>query len=641
MVSVPINADSRARLSLNGLTQRHLPRWLGLIAIGLALPGIFQGWAADDLIHRVILLHQDLGGVLRNLFVFASPPVNGALHNAGALPWWTVPDLTVAFFRPVAAVSHWLDYRLFPNTATLMHLHSALWYGLVCWLAALVYRQVLGRTWVAGLAGLLFIVDIGHLGLVAWLANRNALIAMALGLYVLYVHIRWRTASGLDGASTTRRQAVPWMALLGFACALLASEAAVAVLAYVVAHELLLARHDRARGGLALALYIAVAGAWWIGYGALGYGLVGTGFYADPGSNPLRYLVTVMERGPLLLAAQWLGLAPVLVGYLSDGATRVAWGSALAILAAGAIILLPLVRTDRIARFWLLGMLLALVPACTTRLLGSRQLLFVSLGALALIAQIVEQAVNRSAASKTWRSRISATSVVAVLLLLLHLLAPLPLLPMTASASDSLQDVVEHVLPLTGTPATSQTERVFVINAPSPFHFLYWPAMTSLTADAQLAQPRVLAPGYTTVTLTRVDAQTILVRAQQGFYPGADNGPRPAPVQSARMDEAYLYEEVASFFRDVNHPMAQGDEVVLDAATMDDSVDDSVDVTVEVTVEVVELTQDARPLAARMVFAHALEDETYAWLQWDWEQGVYVEFTPPPIGATIELPGPL
>lgn len=634
MVNVRINAGSIASHSLGGLTQRYLPRLLGLVAIGLALPGIFQGWAADDLVHRVILLNRGLGDTLGNLFVFASPAVNDDLIRAGALPWWTVPDLTVAFFRPLAAVSHWLDYRLFPHSATLMHLHNALWYGVVCWLAALVYRQVMGRSWVAGLAGLLFVVDLGHIGLTAWLANRNALIALALGLYMLYKHVQWRagfddtafnnSALGAGDSPITARRAAPWGALLAFAGALLASEAAIAALAYVVAYEIFPVGQVRSRRGLALVLYGAVAGAWWLGYGALGYGLAGTGFYTDPGAEPLRFLGMVAERGPLLLAAQGLGVAPVLFGYLSDEATRLAWGIAPVVLAGGAICLTPLARTDRSVRFWLLGMLLALVPACTTRLLGSRQLLFVSLGAMALTAQFIQYALARRATPHRPNRLPSPTGAMAILLLALHLLVPLLLLPLTASASDRLQDVVETVLPLSA-PTMRQAEQVFVVNAPSPFHFLYWPAMDALTGEAQLAQPRVLAPGYATVTLTRVDDRTLLVRTQQGFYPAFDNGPRPTPARSARMDEAYMYEDVASFFRDTIHPLPQGQEIGLEG----------------MTVQVVEQTTDARPLAVRMVFAHSLEDATYGWLRWNWDRGAYEPFTPPPIGGSIELPGPL
>ena len=81
-----------------------------------------------------------------------------------------------------------------------MHAHSLVWLALALFGAALVYRRLLGATWVAGLATLLYAVNDTHGPAVGWIANRNAVIAIALALPVLWLHDRWRRDGWTPGA---------------------------------------------------------------------------------------------------------------------------------------------------------------------------------------------------------------------------------------------------------------------------------------------------------------------------------------------------------------------------------------------------------------------------------------------------------
>jgi hypothetical protein len=67
----------------------------------------------------------------------------------GLFPWWTSPGLRLAFFRPLSAISMWVDYQLWPNLPALMHLHSLLLYAALVAAATLLYRRLLGATWCA------------------------------------------------------------------------------------------------------------------------------------------------------------------------------------------------------------------------------------------------------------------------------------------------------------------------------------------------------------------------------------------------------------------------------------------------------------------------------------------------------------
>ena len=71
-----------------------------------------------------------------------------------------------------------------------MHVHSLLWFVLLLFLVTKFYRRILGPTWLAGLAVLLFAVEDGHGSPVGWICNRNILIAASFGIGCLIAHDR-------------------------------------------------------------------------------------------------------------------------------------------------------------------------------------------------------------------------------------------------------------------------------------------------------------------------------------------------------------------------------------------------------------------------------------------------------------------
>ena len=81
---------------------------------------------------------------------------------------------------------------VWPHSAFLMYVHSFAWLGGLVAVATFIFRRVLGTTWVAGLAALLFAVDDAHGFPAAWLANRKTLIGAFFGILALIAHDRWR-----------------------------------------------------------------------------------------------------------------------------------------------------------------------------------------------------------------------------------------------------------------------------------------------------------------------------------------------------------------------------------------------------------------------------------------------------------------
>ena len=204
-----------------------------LVVVLTVWPGLNSGFQLDDYEQGLILQgdaeFSEAGQPSWwDLFCFAegSAQPNLARIDRGLLPWWSSETLRFNFLRPVSAITHWLDHQLWPGTPWAMHVHSLLWYLLTVFLCHRLYRRFTAATWAAGLATVMFAVDDIHAITVTWIANRNHLIACVLVLVAFACHVCWR----LQG-----RGSLGWAACGLFLMALLASEAAVAFGAFVVA----------------------------------------------------------------------------------------------------------------------------------------------------------------------------------------------------------------------------------------------------------------------------------------------------------------------------------------------------------------------------------------------------------------------
>jgi len=187
-----------------------------------------------------------------------------------------------------------------------------------------------------------------------------------------------------------------------------------------------------------------------------------------------------------------------------------------------------------------------------------------------------------------------------------------------------VQDPVFRALTDIGSPSNISRKDVVIVNAPSPGHSIYIASAKSTQGLPTPAHLRMLAPGYCTVLVTRVDDHTLLVRPHGGYLPPPGqrfaDGEGSPPV----IHVAYAYQQGDQFFRSSNYPMELGQRVELTGATA----------------EVTALTPDGRPAEARIEFDVPLEAQSLEWLQWDWEREVYVPFQLPDVGETVRIPGP-
>ena len=152
----------------------------------------------DDYYHRAVLLEiprfRELLGPPAEMFrFFRGDPVRmGRLMDLGLFPWWTDPNIKAEFLQALTVLTHRLDYLLWPDSPVLMHAQNLFWLGAAVAAAAAFYQRIMGPTWVAAVAALLFAVDDARGATTGFLANRNVLIAATFGFSALNFHDRAR-----------------------------------------------------------------------------------------------------------------------------------------------------------------------------------------------------------------------------------------------------------------------------------------------------------------------------------------------------------------------------------------------------------------------------------------------------------------
>jgi len=318
---------------------RRAPIFLALLALLLALPALGGGFMMDDYFHLNVLRHQGewaAADPLRDLFAFIPADHAAWMRDSGMPPWWSSPTVDIHFARPLTALTHMLDHALWPDSPALQHLQSLLWFALAVGLAASFYRRIFSSPAVACMAALLFAVSDTHAGAAGWLSGRNGLLCLVFGLGTMHLHLSWRR---------TRSWRHLLLAMILFAAGLACGEAALGATAHIGAWQFTREEGPWSRRLLPLAPYAGVVALWRILYVTHGFGTQGSSRYLDPGSHPVLFLQALVERAPLLLAAQW-AKAPVDAWILLSRQTQITASILAALIAAGLLGLLRTVTAD-------------------------------------------------------------------------------------------------------------------------------------------------------------------------------------------------------------------------------------------------------------------------------------------------------
>lgn len=572
-------------------TDRYWPLCLGVLVLLLSAPALWGRLINDDLMQRLILQGSPvLGEVYTSpfqMFDFAdgNPERTQQRIESGRLPWWTLPELKYRFLRPVAVLTHMLDYRLWPNAPWLMHLHSMLWGGLCVVMIALLYRKLLPSALLAGIAALLYALDDARAVPIASLCNRNALIGLFFALGVLGAHDHWRRSGRFSGVL---------VACLSLLVGLLANEGSIAIGGYLLGYALFVDRGPWFRRLIALAPYGLIVLIWHSLYGRLGYGAYGSLSHTDPGAFPLTFLSNLPGYAASLFLGQWL-VFPAELYVVFSPTMRIALIVAAVLLGLAVVgALWPHLRREPTLRMCALGMLLAIIPAATT-LPDDRSLLFIGIGAMPLIATLIlgrTQGREEETKNKGRGYRFLVGTLVVCHLVLSPLLFPLRVAAIDL-VGGLLNDTV-HAMVLDESHLTAQT--LVVVNPPVMGIAPNISIIRAVEGKPVPRHVRDLGPNFPAepLGLYRPDENTLVVSRPSGFP--------------------------QVFFR--GHPDFQYQ--VGDVVTLSD-----VDITI------LAMTADGLPQRVSYRFKVPLEDKSLQWIVFEGRKST--AFIPPSVGEKRTL----
>lgn len=590
-IRLPANLKNILRTAL---TSRFSPYAIAILAIILTLPSLKGGLSFDDYHHKLLMIGSEIRLLDSPIDMFnffsGDPARTTEIMDHGFFPWWTHKDIKGAFWRPLASITHWLDYILWPDIPLLMHVQSVLWYGILAAAVAFLYRRFVSIAWVAGLAALLYAIDDAHGTPVGFLANRNAVMATLFGVLTILIHDKWRRGN-------LRMGLVVGPVLL--AASLLSAEAGIATCAYLFAHAVFIDRGTLRRRFAAMIPYVAIVVIWRFLWTYLGYGVENMGAYIDPLSEPLSYIGAVKDRAPFLLLGQWAVPPSDLTMMIPPKYAILLWRSALVFLALLIVALIPLLWRQRSTRFWATGMILSVLPICAT-FPSDRLLMFVGIGTMGLVAQFIYTVFGKTEGqSKLILWRIPAVVLAGIFILIHLIIAPL-VLPVRAAYPMIPRKFSDKMMITEGLDESVVNQDLVIVNPPITFLMLQSPMIWECNNQPIPRHLRVLTSSrFQPVEIYRPDAKTLIVRPAYGFY---------AHVLDA-------------LFRNKQNPFSVGDRVELTG----------------MTVEIREISNDGQVAEAAFIFSVALEDPSLRWLQY--KDGAFVPFTPPAVGQKMVLPG--
>jgi hypothetical protein len=566
-----------------------------LVLLGMLLhaPGVNNDLFADDYLQQA-LFNGDLkqphpAGSLFGLFnlVDGDPAHVQAMRETGRLAWSASDALRMSFWRPLAELTHWLDHVLWPDSPLLMHAHNLLWYGLLLLALGHLYRRLTVAPVQAGLATAIYAYSSLHTTAIAWLAARNQLMSALFTVLTVLCYHQWRSGKGARHYGLTA---------LALVLALASAEASVAALCYLLAYALTLDEQpslvQRLKPLLPFLLIVIV---WRVVCTHLGYGSFGSGSYIDPVREPLRFAWFMMVRLPSMLLTQLFG-APSSAATRMDPAAQFAYAAMATTICLGVAWLIRRLGlwSSPHMRFYALGAVLALVPACAVAP-QDRVLIHAEIGMSGVLSLLCCRVVVR------WQRDRQSVDLIAKLTVGAIMIVHLVLFPVLSAAGAALfgpllrpstEGEIASLPPAAGRPDA----HVVLINPPAPNQVFYYPLVREHLGLPNPKAMWALANGLQqTLTLEVVDAHSIRVSSPTAF--------------------------VDMIHRDVHsQPFKPGDKVRLDM----------------MTVVVEKVSAEGGPLVVRFDFDTPLQDPT--WQFYVWRDLSYLPFALPAVGHKVELP---
>lgn len=471
----------------NALTTPLWPLYVAGITLLFCLPALGLGLQTDD---YMIASEIKCDGVVFALWNGANASLSNSLQN-GIFSWWTNPELTLSFFRPLSSLTHWIDFTLWPNAAWLMHLINILLYIGCVLVAMLCYRRLLPNKSVAALAGLMFALDDAHPFAVSWIASRNTVLALLGSLSSLFFFIV---------ANEKKSRWAIFASTLCMAGALFSAEAGTWSIAFLAAYSLTLSSGSVSKRLSSLAPQLAVLAVWTFVYINNHAGIYGASWYR-PLDQPIHTFVQGVMDLPIAINS--------LIGF-GAGSLGIFFPQhpfRLAMIPASLFciwLVYPALRASTPqARFFMLALLFALLPTFFT-LPQERVYMGASFGGFGLIGICIWLSFERSTRLNTFRRR---------MFIGLHLI----LSPLLFLANHRVNNAVVESTKMMA-DAVAHNRETILLNAPTELyvldtHFLVY-------SRSQCKHPAILHQlysGRSELWVERRDSHTLRVAANLGW----------------------------------------------------------------------------------------------------------------------------
>lgn len=582
----------RRFLTFNALLTTSL-----LLAIILLSPALSLGLVSSDYFHKVLFtgnspISLPNDNAIFGMFTFSSGSSEKmhAVVDLGALPWWADLNVKLTFFRPLAALTHWIDYQLWPNYPSLMHLHNLLWYLADILLVGFFLRRIYSdkSALIAGLAILMFAINGAHSVTVTWIADRNALMSTFFGVLMLFFHDKWRTQSS--------RVALHF-SLASFVLALLSAEYGLSCIPFLIGYALFFDNGKIKEKILSALPALTITLAYLLFYFKSGYGAKHSELYLSPGDNFGEFIKAVLTRVPEMLGADFSALTLWLLPPPGGQKALLYFAYVLTFLPV-----IPVLIASRQARFLLTGAIGALVPVSSVAP-SDRVLMFSAIGVLPLAAESLLYWRDVLQSKFVERSKKVIGYASFILLILIHLiLSPLSFIPLYYIPKKIHDEVV--LKPLETIQATPYLagKKLILVNPPMLLMSMYFmPIM--ITNGKPLPQNMLsIASGMNPISIERINANTLRITPEKGFMPN---------------QEDWLPHSHKAGFKvgDVFH-------------------------VAEATITIESLNESNGPKTALFQFDRPLEDPTLMWMicktpQADSKAGTYSNWTLPQIGQKV------
>lgn len=543
---------------LHWFRQPKQAHWLVLLLpVIFLLPLMMMPQTLDDLVHHHVFA-QSLpifsgASWWRDLFVFldGNSARTQQVIEQFLLPWWTDEQIQIAFFRPLSALTHWVDFQLWPNSHALNHLHSFIWLGLLILLVFKLYKTLVVDYRIAILAGLLFAFDASHFIPATWVANRNILVAGVFGVACLLTYIK---------CQQTHRLSWYGFSLLLFLACLYSAEAGVSIGAFILAYALCLDSRPWRNRIAKLAGYGLVFVIWYYQYKAMGYGASGNGFYLDPATDPVAFTSALSWKYLLYVLMYFIGLPSA--GYYSGGMPQV-WllFTAIALTFAMGLLLWPLLKKNAAVRFWLLSFFLALLPIASSSP-HERTMVMAGIAANALMAILLVSVFGKNTALTTqyefvWKTagRFILMPVIVVFVLLHGVLHPLGLavIPVSTWAIHN-ENPLQKQLDTLPALSSEHTGRIY-LNAPSTLFVstLHLYRATKLEKNQRMEPQFLLTPSAKMLKVERHGNHSVRLLLPPDIKPTAYDRLFRASHNPVKQGQLYQVGDMSAEVIAVNH----------------------------------------------------------------------------------------